>query len=65
MFESKIIAKSNFRRKNCQMSHFWKKMEKKWEENGRKMEKKWEKNGKKWGKARLKLDSSFEKMDKS
>ncbi len=51
------------------MSHFWKKMEKKWEENGRKMGKSQKKNGekleKKWGKARLKLDSSFEKMDKS
>ena len=45
MFESKIIAKSNFRRKNCQMSHFRKKMGKKWEENGRKMGEKWKKNG--------------------
>ena len=39
MFKSKIIGKSYFRRKNCQMSHFWKKLGKKWGKTRSKLEK--------------------------
>ena len=50
MFKSKIIGKSYFRRKNCQMSHFWKNQGK----NGEKLDR----SQKKQGKARSKLGKS-------